>query len=125
MMGNALQTAYVWTFTTGVSPTVISTNPANLATGIPLDRVITATFSTAMDSLTVTQVPQKVARGLHNPNVVATFGLCISNVAPSRGKVGTAATVNWWNPTVTPKRASPATAQSKSWKSFPSWKGAA
>src|SRR5680860_576039 len=73
----------------------------------------------------IAQVPQKVARGLHNPNVVATFGLCISNVAPSRGKVGTAATVNWWNPTVTPKRASPATAQSKSWKSFPSWKGAA
>ncbi|MDO9554485.1 Ig-like domain-containing protein [Rhodonellum sp.] len=53
VMGNALQTAYVWTFTTGVSPTVIATDPANLATGVALDKTITATFSMKMDSLSI------------------------------------------------------------------------
>ena len=52
-MGNALQTPYVWTFTTGSSPTVTATNPANLSTGITLDKAITAKFSTKMDPLTI------------------------------------------------------------------------
>jgi methionine-rich copper-binding protein CopC len=52
-LGNALQTPYVWTFTTGSSPTVTATNPANLSTGITLDKAITAKFSTKMDALTI------------------------------------------------------------------------
>ena len=50
-MGNALQTDYVWTFSTDVPPTVTS-NPANNAVDIPLNKTIVATFSTPMDSLT-------------------------------------------------------------------------
>ncbi len=53
--GNALQTNYVWTFSTGtiLSPTVISTDPANLATGVFINKVVTASFSVPMDPLTI------------------------------------------------------------------------
>jgi hypothetical protein len=49
-MGNALQTDYVWTFSTDVPPTVTS-NPANNAVDVPLNKIIVATFSIQMDSL--------------------------------------------------------------------------
>lgn len=47
-----------WTFTTGstsdiTAPTVIATNPANTATGVPTNRRITATFSEAMNPATI------------------------------------------------------------------------
>ena len=51
--GMPLISNYVWTFTTGVSPTVLSTDPANLATGVALNKVVAATFSVAMDPLTI------------------------------------------------------------------------
>jgi uncharacterized repeat protein (TIGR02543 family) len=50
--GNALQTDYVWTFATDLPPTVAS-DPANNATGVLLNKVIVATFSVPMDSLTL------------------------------------------------------------------------
>jgi len=55
LKGNALQTNYVWTFSTGIilSPTVISTDPANNATGVFINKVITASFSVPMDSATI------------------------------------------------------------------------
>ena len=53
--GNSMQAAYVWTFSTGgLTPTVISTDPANNATGVFLNKTVTATFSMPMDPLTVT-----------------------------------------------------------------------
>ena len=39
----------------GVCPEVISTDPANLATGVPLNKVITATFNKVMNPATITQ----------------------------------------------------------------------
>ncbi|MEB2774540.1 Ig-like domain-containing protein [Algoriphagus sp. D3-2-R+10] len=53
LMGNALQTPYIWTFTTGAAPTVTATNPVNLSTGIALNKSITAKFSAEMDPLTI------------------------------------------------------------------------
>ncbi len=55
-LGNALQTPYVWSFTTGatVSPKVISTDPANNATAVFLNKKVTVTFSAPMDPLTLT-----------------------------------------------------------------------
>ena len=38
----------------GPSPTVTSTSPANGATGVPINSIITATFSTAMNPSTIT-----------------------------------------------------------------------
>lgn len=50
--GNALQTDYVWTFSTDVPPAV-STNPANNAVDILLNKIIIATFSVPMDTLSL------------------------------------------------------------------------
>ncbi|HVA95883.1 MAG TPA: Ig-like domain-containing protein [Candidatus Dormibacteraeota bacterium] len=58
---NALAADYVWSFTTGLeanagAPTVISTNPASAATGVPINQRIAATFSTSMDPATISAV---------------------------------------------------------------------
>jgi hypothetical protein len=60
LMGNALQTDYLWTFTTGViikldtdPPTVVITDPANNATGVVLNKIITAKFSEQMNPWTI------------------------------------------------------------------------
>src|SRR5579864_5212533 len=53
-LGNHLASNFVWTFTTGSIPSVISTNPLNGATNVPINQKITATFSEAMNSGTVT-----------------------------------------------------------------------
>ena len=59
LAGNALASNYVWSFTTGAAadttaPTVSSTVPANSATGVPISYNLTATFSEAMDPVTIT-----------------------------------------------------------------------
>jgi hypothetical protein len=56
--GKALANNYVWTFMTGAvanatAPTVILTDPINLATNVPLNQEITAIFSEAMDPATI------------------------------------------------------------------------
>ncbi len=53
-IGTALASNFVWSFTTGTIPTVISTNPVNGAINIPINRKITAIFSEAMNPATVT-----------------------------------------------------------------------
>lgn len=54
--GVAMASNHVWTFTTfsAPAPTVVSTDPANLATNVLLNKVISATFSELMDPLTIT-----------------------------------------------------------------------
>jgi len=59
LSGNALAANYVWSFTTGVAtnttnPEIVSTTPANFATGVTLNTVVSATFSAAMNPLTIT-----------------------------------------------------------------------
>ncbi len=57
LAGNALVSKYTWNFTTLkdiTPPTVISTDPLNLATSVAVNKVITANFSEAMDPLTIT-----------------------------------------------------------------------
>jgi len=59
LAGIALASNYVWTFTTGaapvlVSPEIVSTNPANAATNVPLNQAVSATFTEAMNPLTIT-----------------------------------------------------------------------
>ena len=55
---NALASNFTWTFTTGAGvnhtpPTVTSTNPALSATGVCINHAVNATFSKAMDPLTI------------------------------------------------------------------------
>ncbi|MGC2671529.1 MAG: Ig-like domain-containing protein [Candidatus Acidiferrum sp.] len=51
--GAALAANFVWTFTTAPPPTVVSTVPANLATAVAVNTIISATFSEAMNAATI------------------------------------------------------------------------
>jgi hypothetical protein len=56
LAGTSLAASYVWTFRTlpaATPPTVISTVPANLATGVPINQALSATFSVAMNPATI------------------------------------------------------------------------
>ncbi|MGE5247202.1 MAG: Ig-like domain-containing protein, partial [Verrucomicrobiota bacterium] len=80
LAGNALASAYSWSFTTGAAadttaPTVSATAPANNATGVSVTTAVTATFSEALDAATVT---------------TATFSLKDSANAPVAGAVSCA-----------------------------------
>src|SRR5450759_3731925 len=61
--GNALAADIVLTFTTDAAPTVILTDPANLAIGVILNKVVTATFSVPMDPLTLTETTFTIKQG--------------------------------------------------------------
>ena len=56
---------YVWKFTTGalVAPTVTSTDPLDKATGISLNKTITANFSMIMDPSTITPLNFTLKQG--------------------------------------------------------------
>jgi hypothetical protein len=76
LAGVGLAGNYVWTFTTAsavlaLRPTVISTIPLNGATGVPLNQIVSATFSTAMDPATMNSATFK----LTGPGVTAVPGL--------------------------------------------------
>lgn len=49
--------------TVGLCPLVVSTDPVNLATGVPLNKVITANFNQAMNPATITQASFTVGTG--------------------------------------------------------------
>ena len=68
LASNALASNYVWSFTTGAvavvtPPTVSSTDPANVATAVPINQKVSATFSRAMDASTVTTSTFTLAQG--------------------------------------------------------------
>jgi hypothetical protein len=59
LAGNALASDYVWTFTTGtglaaIAPELVLTVPANAATNVPINQAVSATFTEAMNPLTIT-----------------------------------------------------------------------
>ena len=65
LAGNAMASDYVWTFTTGTAPdttppTVISTLPVDNAIDVFVNSNLTATFSEAMDALTITALTFKL-----------------------------------------------------------------
>ena len=68
LAGNALAVNKVWSFTTGAAPdttapTVSSTDPANGATGVALNKQVAATFSESMDPLTITAANFTLTQG--------------------------------------------------------------
>ena len=59
LAGMGLANNYVWQFTTGAEPDttppqLVSTVPVNTATDVPLNQAVSATFTEAMDPLTIT-----------------------------------------------------------------------
>ena len=68
LSGNALAANYVWTFTTGATPNltppmVSSTVPANGATNVPIGNALSATFSEALNPLTITNTTFTLKQG--------------------------------------------------------------
>ena len=68
LAGNALAADKVWRFTTGAgpdsaAPTVISTVPLDLATGVATNSSVTAIFSESMDPLTITSATFALKQG--------------------------------------------------------------
>jgi Ice-binding-like/Bacterial Ig-like domain len=81
--GNALGANFVWTFTTG-APTVLSVVPANGAIAVAINSVVSATFTEAMDPLTIN---------------AATFKLAGPGATPVAGAVTYAGTTATFTPT--------------------------
>ncbi len=86
--GNALATNYVWNFTTGAAPdatppTVISTDPVTNATGVALNKKIAATFSEAMDPLTILATTFTLQQGATPVSGAVTFAGTTAIFAPS------------------------------------------
>ncbi|HEX2898887.1 MAG TPA: ice-binding family protein, partial [Bacteroidia bacterium] len=73
--GVPLDNNYVWTFMTIVipPPTVISTDPINNATGVLVNKVVTATFSEAMDPLTINGTSFTLRQGVTTVPGVVTY----------------------------------------------------
>ena len=83
--GNALQTDYVWTFSTGatLSPVVITTDPLNNATGVPINKIITATFNMQMDPLTINATTFTVMQGTNAITGVVTYNGTTASFTPT------------------------------------------
>jgi hypothetical protein len=100
LAGNAMTSDYVWSWTIGAAPdiilpTVLSTNPDNLAVGVCINKTINATFSESMDPLTVTTDTFKLAvtAGASVTGVVAYDSLTnIATFKPIADLIGTPAT---------------------------------
>lgn len=73
--GNALQTDYVWAFSTGtiLVPIVLATIPINNASAVPVDQLIQASFSMRMDNLSFTDSTFKVQLNGVSINGVLSF----------------------------------------------------
>ncbi len=68
LAGNALAANKTWSFTTGTTldltaPTILSTAPADTATGVAINRSVTATFDKAMDPSTLTSTTFTLTQG--------------------------------------------------------------
>ncbi|WP_269241841.1 Ig-like domain-containing protein [Flavobacterium limnophilum] len=83
LVGNALQADYVWTFTTGLNPLVVSTDPANLAIDVPLNKVITATFNMSMNPLTLNSTTFTVKQGVLTVLGTITYSGTMVSFTPS------------------------------------------
>jgi hypothetical protein len=74
LAGNFLATNYAWEFTTNTPLTIISTNPHNDATAVPINNTIVATFSQSMDETTLNNDTFTVI-GDTGPELAGSFSL--------------------------------------------------
>lgn len=83
--GNALQEDYIWTFSTGTSlqPLVISTDPDNNETGVVLNKIITATFNTAMNPTTINGTTFTLKQGLTSIAGVVSYSGTTASFVPT------------------------------------------
>ena len=87
LAGNAMASAYTWSFTTtgdADPPTVSSTNPANGGAGAAINRIITATFSETMQSSTINTNTFTVSDGIGKINGTVSYSGTTATFTPSR-----------------------------------------
>ncbi|WP_300566615.1 Ig-like domain-containing protein [Flavobacterium sp.] len=85
LMGNSLQEDYVWTFSTGgsITPLVISTDPANNATDVFLNKTVSATFNMPMYPLTINGTTFTVKQGTTSVPGTVTYSGITAYFTPS------------------------------------------
>ena len=88
LAGNALASNFVWSFTTSATadttaPTVTSTDPASAATGVAINKKIAATFSEAMDALTVATATFTLQQGASPVSGTVTYAGTIATFTPA------------------------------------------
>ena len=88
LAGNPMASDYVWTFTTGVAPdtdapTVILTDPADAAIDVPVNKKIAATFSEAMDPLTITTATFTLDQGTTPVSGTVTYAGVTATFSPA------------------------------------------
>ena len=90
IFGQALETNYVWTFSTGatLNPMVISADPINKATNVVLNKVVTVNFNMPMDqttlnsnSFTIKQGTAVIAGSVSYAGTTASFKPNVSLIA--------------------------------------------
>lgn len=81
--GNNMAANYVWSFTTGNAPVVISTDPANGEQNVALSKIISASFSTAMDPTTINATSFLVKQGSTAVAGTVTYAGTTAKFAPS------------------------------------------
>ncbi len=105
LAGDPLASNYVWTFTTGagpvtIAPELVSTLPADATTNVPLTQEISATFTQAMDPLTITNATFQLTVTEGGALIPATvtydtinFIATLTPIAPLTASTGYTATV--------------------------------
>ena len=93
LAGNTLAANYVWSFTTGAAgdatpPTVTSTDPANNETGVFLNKKIEATFSEAMDPLTINTLTYTLRQGATPVSGTVSYSGTTAIFSPSSNLAG-------------------------------------
>ena len=86
--GEALESDYVWSFTTGAAadttaPTVSLTDPKNSATGVAINKKIAATFSEAMDPTTITTTTFTLMDGVTPVSGTVTYAGLVATFTPT------------------------------------------
>ena len=88
LAGNALAVDRTWSFTTGATadttaPTVSSTIPADLATGVVINGNITATFNEAMNAATISTATLTLTQGATPVSGAVTYAGTVASFNPT------------------------------------------
>jgi hypothetical protein len=86
-LGNSIATNYTWSFATGVIPMVIATDPVNGATGVAINKVITATFNSVMDASTINTATFLLKQGVTAITGTVTYSGVTASFTPSSSLV--------------------------------------
>lgn len=83
LAGNSLAANYTWSFATGTVPVVVSTDPANTATGVALNKKITASFSEVMNSATINNTTFLLKQGTNSITGIVSYSGTTASFTPS------------------------------------------